>query len=160
MWQCKNCNKQIDDNYNDCWNCGYSNEGLPSKIEFTKVAKIEDNHVEVPNRMMKIIQIFSCVIGIVLMVISVFLGLAFVVGGSGGCSHTSTTRESVIAAFLFLLNLPTIIIAIIFRDSILNLRSIPFLITVAAIFQGLFYYYIPVIIKLILNIFIFKKKLS
>lgn len=29
MWKCKKCSEQIEDNFDSCWNCGYSCDGLP-----------------------------------------------------------------------------------------------------------------------------------
>lgn len=31
MWKCKNCSEQIENNFDNCWNCSYSRVGLPPK---------------------------------------------------------------------------------------------------------------------------------
>ncbi|MCV2352623.1 hypothetical protein LNV09_00450 [Paucibacter sp. B2R-40] len=29
MWKCKHCSKSIEDEFDACWSCGYSKEGIP-----------------------------------------------------------------------------------------------------------------------------------
>ena len=31
MWKCKNCSEQIENNFDSCWNCGYSRDGSAPK---------------------------------------------------------------------------------------------------------------------------------
>ena len=31
MWKCKSCSEQIENNFDSCWNCGYSRDGSPPK---------------------------------------------------------------------------------------------------------------------------------
>ena len=33
MWKCNHCKKTVDAELIDCWNCGYSQEGLPPDTE-------------------------------------------------------------------------------------------------------------------------------
>lgn len=28
MWKCKNCSEQLEDDFDSCWNCGYSRDGI------------------------------------------------------------------------------------------------------------------------------------
>ena len=31
MWKCKNCSEQIENNFDNCWKCGYTRDGSPPK---------------------------------------------------------------------------------------------------------------------------------
>jgi len=33
MWKCTNCGADVENNFNDCWNCGYGKDGIPPANE-------------------------------------------------------------------------------------------------------------------------------
>lgn len=41
MWKCKQCNEEIEDTFDVCWNCGTEKDGTPSKSinEFQRIKK-------------------------------------------------------------------------------------------------------------------------
>lgn len=43
MWKCKNCSERIDENFDNCWKCGFSREGAPAAEGFTPEA---NGHVD------------------------------------------------------------------------------------------------------------------
>ncbi len=41
MWKCENCQEEIKDKYNNCWNCGQPNPAGEPQIKYVRVLNIE-----------------------------------------------------------------------------------------------------------------------
>ena len=39
MWKCKHCPEQLEDDFDNCWNCGYSRDGIAPDADAKKELK-------------------------------------------------------------------------------------------------------------------------